>query len=88
MVGNDAHQEGPMERYVIMLDDHVKGDPENWPIVTCDVTLEAARQRHQYHSVISNAPRQKYAANRIEDKSIICTANGITYKGAIYCVSC
>jgi hypothetical protein len=77
-----------MKRYVIMLDDHVAGDPDNWPIVTCDETLEAARQRRQYQAVIRNPPRRRYSANRIEDKSLICTADGVTYKGAIYSVSC
>lgn len=76
-----------MARYVIMLDDHVLGNPDNWAIVTRDETLDAARQRRQYQAIIINLPRARYPATRLEDKSLVCTLDGVTYNGAIYSVS-
>ena len=70
--------------YVIMLDRHLEGDPEHWPVVRQRASLEEIRAVREYERIRRRLPRGRLVPEEVERKSLVHTPTGKRYSGAIY----
>lgn len=71
-------------KFVIMLDADLEVLSAEWPVLTVDNTLEAARAQFDYKGSPARVPRAKHAAEFRENKSLMRRGSGEPQKGGIY----
>jgi hypothetical protein len=71
-------------RFAIMLDEHLAENPDHWPIVRINDTLEEVRAHRQFVRIAWRVPRSSFEPQCVEPKALVHTPTNRRMPGAIY----